>query len=97
MITYSGGGGANTSYVPTSGEPFSGGGGGDILDFDAEDSFEIKGRGTVYAGRCPIDDGEKMTGQVVRIRGSLYRVTAVERGAFYPRLGEPIGLLVEPI
>lgn len=75
------------------------------LIFDAEERFEISGRGTVFAGYCPdwlvgrsrADSG--LLGETVYVSGQPYILKGIER--YLPlsnyKLGEPVGLLLEPV
>ncbi len=81
----------------------------EVIHFDADDSFEIKGRGTVYTGPAPFelplaDRMADFRGRPVHIQfahhagGNLWRVVGVETHAINApiRKGRPIGLLVQP-
>ena len=71
------------------------------MEFHAEDTFQIAGRGTVHVVRCPGDcPREKladMIGREATIDGTVYTVRGIERFAVpLIRAGMPIGLMVEP-
>lgn len=81
----------------------------EVIHFDADDSYEIKGRGTAYTGPAPFElpVADRMAGfrgRAVLIPiahhadGNLWRVVGVETHAINApiRKGGPIGLLVEP-
>lgn len=73
-----------------------------MLHFKPERKHEIKGRGTVYSGPCPLDGLTPETnirnhvGDLVDINGVVYRIKAVETFAKVPppSLGETVGILV---
>jgi hypothetical protein len=74
----------------------------DVIEFAAEDRYEIAGRGTAFAGPAPFEmrrDKPEINGRIVRIKGVLYRVVGGERKMPNTRIaaGEDIGLLVRPL
>lgn len=71
----------------------------EMLELHAEDSYEIRGRGRVYAVRSPVEfDRDKALetfGPEVVIDGVTHRVKGVESHCVpVIRKGSPIGILV---
>jgi hypothetical protein len=68
-------------------------------EFVIEDSFEVRGRGKVYTGRCPADwrDRSKAIGARVLVNGETLVVKALESNAKLtgPDVGDPVGLIFE--
>lgn len=67
--------------------------------FIAEGSFELKGLGTVYTGKCPADfrNRERSRGFDVIFNGTKRKIKALESFAKLdgPRVGEQVGLVFE--
>jgi hypothetical protein len=69
-----------------------------FIEFNDAISFEIPGRGTVYATTAPFDspDYSYLINRTVKINGNEWTVTAVEHRALggIRKAGSPIGLVV---
>lgn len=82
--------------LPSEGYELVAGRGRAKRSIEPEESFEIKGRGTVYAIKAE-PDPLFYVGEHVLMDGAEYEVTGIERFAITPAPGRSCGLLLKPV